>query len=77
MLLLSSLAVTALFVLRRRNVGDSAFPCPGYPFTPAVYLLASLGVAAASAVHAPWQASAGALLLALGLPAYALARRWF
>jgi APA family basic amino acid/polyamine antiporter len=76
-LLLSSLAVVSLFVLRRRGVGAPAYLCTWYPVTPIVYLVASIGVAAASAVHAPRQALYGLLLVAAGFPVYAVARRTF
>ena len=43
---------------------------PGYPFTPLVYLLASLAVAAASTLQSPWQSLLGLALLAAGAPFY-------
>jgi len=70
-LLLSSIAVAALFVLRRRGVGDTAYRCPGYPLTPWLYLLASVGVAAASAVREPLESLAGVAIVLAGIPAYA------
>ena len=73
---MSSLAVIALFVLRRREVGETTFRCPGYPLTPLAYLLASLGVACASAIQQPRQALYGSLLVASGLPFYLLVKRW-
>ena len=76
-LLLSSLTVVSLFVLRGRGVGSPAYRCTGYPVTPVLYLVASLGVACASALHAPRQALYGLLLVAAGFPLYALARRSF
>jgi APA family basic amino acid/polyamine antiporter len=76
-LLLSSLAVASLFALRRRGVGSPAYRCTGYPVTPVVYLAASLGVAVASALHAPRQAFHGVLVVALGFPLYLVARRSF
>lgn len=73
-LLLSSLAVTALFVLRRRDGPAAPFRCPGYPVTPAVYLLASVAVACSSAVVDWKQALYGILIVATGLPVYLLVR---
>ena len=70
-LLLSSLTVAALFVLRRRDPGFRSFLCPGYPLTPAVYLLASLGVAASSAAYDPWGSLSGLLLVGAGFAVYA------
>lgn len=74
-LLLSSLVVVALFVIRRRDGADAPFRCPGYPVVPAVYLVASLGVALASAIEYPRQSLYGVLIIAAGLPVYALVKR--
>jgi len=76
-LMLSSLAVASLFVLRRRQVGSADYRCPGYPVTPAIYLLASLGVALSSAVANPKEAFFGLLIVGAGVPAYHLVRRLF
>jgi APA family basic amino acid/polyamine antiporter len=76
-LLLSSLAVASLFVLRRRKVGSPSYRCPGYPVTPLIYLLASLGVACASALSTPLESLYGLLIVGSGVPAYFLVRRLF
>jgi APA family basic amino acid/polyamine antiporter len=75
MLLLSLLAVSAVFVLRTRQRGDPPYRCPGYPFTPVAYLAVALIVMGASALNDPREALIGLLLVAAGLPAYALVRR--
>jgi basic amino acid/polyamine antiporter, APA family len=75
-LLLSSMAVASLFVFRHRDETPPLFSCPGYPLTPLVYLLVSLGVAYASALHNWKQALYGILLVATGLPLYQIIRRW-
>ncbi|MFQ5599064.1 MAG: APC family permease [Candidatus Krumholzibacteriia bacterium] len=73
-LMLSSMAVASLFVFRRRNDTSPHYRCPGYPLTPAIYLLASLGVAFSSVIH-DWEQSAyGVLLVLAGLPVYAVIR---
>ena len=74
-LILSSLVVVSLFVIRKRDGDDAPFQCPGYPLVPAVYLVASLGVACASAIEYPRQALYGVLLMATGLPVYVLLDR--
>jgi len=74
-LLLSSLAAASLFVLRRRGIGDPAYRCPGYPFTPLIYLVASLAVACASAMANPRESLYGLLIVASGFPVYLLMRR--
>ncbi|QBQ55631.1 APC family permease [Nitrosococcus wardiae] len=74
-LLLSSMAAASLFIFRRQNGAPPPFSCPGYPLTPLLYLLASLGVAFASAIHNWEQALYGILLVATGLPLYKLIQR--
>ena len=74
-LLLSSLTVSALFVLRKRDPGAGTFKCPLYPFTPILYLAASLGVAVSSYFYDPAGALSGLALVLLGIPAFFIARR--
>jgi basic amino acid/polyamine antiporter, APA family len=67
------LTVAGLFVYRRRDRGAPAtgFRTPGYPFTPALFVLAA-GIVVASAMAAnPRNAMLGSLLIALGVPVYA------
>jgi APA family basic amino acid/polyamine antiporter len=75
-LLLSSLAVAALFVLRRRGEGEPVYRCTAYPLTPAVYLIFSVAVACANVFVFPRQSLYGLLILAAGFPAYLLAKRY-
>jgi len=56
---------------------QSAYRCPGYPWTPLLYFMASLGVAVASAVRDWRQAVYGVLIVAAGVPAYGLVCRTF
>jgi APA family basic amino acid/polyamine antiporter len=74
-LLLSSLAVAALFVLRRRGEEEPAYRCTAYPLTPVIYLIFSVAVACANVVVFPRQSLYGVLILTAGLPAYLLAKR--
>ncbi|MCZ6746058.1 MAG: APC family permease [Acidobacteria bacterium] len=74
-LLLSSLVVAGLFVLRRRGGEPPSYRCPGYPFTPAVYVVAALGVAVSSGFYNPPAALMGVAIIAAGVPAYYLFRR--
>lgn len=69
-LLLSSLVVVSLFVIRRRDGADAPFLCPGYPWIPGLYLIASVGVACASAIEHPRQSVYGLLIILAGLPVY-------
>ncbi len=76
-LLLSSLTVASLFVFRRRDPRGSPFRCPGYPLTPLLYLLTSLGIAIVSGISDPRHSIIGILMVAVGIPIYPVARRWF
>jgi len=73
------LVVSTLFVYRRREArgaaaaGGSAAPgyrAWGYPWTPALFVLAALYVVASSVASNPRNAAVGALLLALGVPVF-------
>lgn len=52
-----------------------AYRCPGYPVTPVLYMVASLGVAVSSAFYDPPAALMGVAIVAAGVPAYFLLRR--
>lgn len=77
-LLLSSLAVLALFALRHADMQSNGparlYRCPGYPVTPVLYLLVALGVAVASAMRDWLQALYGVVVVAAGIPVYAVLR---
>jgi APA family basic amino acid/polyamine antiporter len=83
-LLLSSMAVASLFWMRRHgmtpggeeDVDEPPYRCPGYPWTPLVYLVASLAVAWASVLYDWRQALYGVLIVAAGIPVYGLWRVW-
>jgi APA family basic amino acid/polyamine antiporter len=70
-----ALTVAGLFVLRRREAGASAFRTPGYPVTPAVFLLLVGLLLFLLAAHNPLQALLGVVVVALGAPVYYLASR--
>ena len=69
-----TLTVAGLFVLRRRSPA-APYLTPLYPFTPAVYILLSLGLLALLAMGSPRQALLGVAVVALGLPVYYLVFR--
>jgi basic amino acid/polyamine antiporter, APA family len=74
-LLLSSLAAASIFRLRRQAPRGAPYLCPGYPLTPLAYLAVTLAVLAACLVASPASSVVGLLIVAAGLPVYALARR--
>jgi len=69
--LFSGVAVAALFVLRRREPdAPRPFRAWGYPVAPAIYAIASAAIIVNGLIRAPGPTSAGALIIAAGLPAY-------
>jgi APA family basic amino acid/polyamine antiporter len=65
-----ALAAAAVFVVRRRDGTVAAFPAPGYPVTPVLFIMLVGGIALMVAVNRPLQAAAGLALVLIGLPAY-------
>ncbi|HTI06743.1 MAG TPA: amino acid permease [Gemmatimonadales bacterium] len=63
------LCVAGLFVYRARE-GVPAFRVPGYPVTPALFVLAAAFVVASAIASNPRNAAIGAGLIALGVPAF-------
>jgi APA family basic amino acid/polyamine antiporter len=70
------LTVASLFCYRSRATGtpEPGFRVPAYPWTPALFVLAAAYVVTSSIVANPKNAVIGTCLLALGVPAYRLAR---
>jgi basic amino acid/polyamine antiporter, APA family len=63
-----ALAAGAVFVVRRRGVGPVPFQVPGYPVTPALFLLLVAAVITLVAATRPVQAFSGFALVLLGVP---------
>jgi APA family basic amino acid/polyamine antiporter len=73
--LFSGLAVSALFVLRRREPhADRPYRTWGYPVVPAIYVVSSILIIANGLWTAPGPAGAGVLVILAGLPIYAWCR---
>jgi APA family basic amino acid/polyamine antiporter len=76
MLVFSALTGAAVYRLRKSKPD---LPRPyrvwGYPFTPAVFIILCLGVAASSLIKQPLQAAWGIAVIFTGFPAYYLWRR--
>ena len=66
--------VACLFVLRRRE-GRAAVAGIGYPFVPAAFVIATVGLGLLSAAQRPREWAAAALTLASGWVAYRIFRR--
>jgi APA family basic amino acid/polyamine antiporter len=64
------LTVAGLFVLRRREMADAAYRTPGYPVTPAIFLVLVAVLLILLAGHNPLQAALGAGIVGLGAPVY-------
>ena len=69
--LFAALAAASVFVLRRRHPEAARpFRVPGYPFTPALFILAALAIVANTVFARPAQALAGLGIVLVGTPAY-------
>lgn len=67
------LAVAGVIVLRIRRPGlERPFRVPGYPWLPALFTIAALGITVSAVLSAPMHALFGAVLVLSGLPLYAL-----
>jgi APA family basic amino acid/polyamine antiporter len=67
------LTVASLFIYRRREGGSAkgdGFRVPGYPVTPALFVLAAVYVVYSAIASNPKNAAIGAGLIALGVPAF-------
>jgi APA family basic amino acid/polyamine antiporter len=73
--LFAGVAVSALFVLRRRDAGaPRRFSALGYPWAPAIFVVASAAMVVNSFWRDPGSSLAGAALIAAGLPVYYMIR---
>ena len=68
------LTVAGLFIYRAREP-NAAFKVPGYPWTPALFVLAAAYVVVSVVIANPKNAGLGAALIATGVPAYLYWRR--
>ena len=68
------LTVAGLFIYRAREP-HAAFRVPGYPWTPAVFVLAAAYVVVSAVLSNPRNAAVGAGLIALGVPVFLYWRR--
>lgn len=70
-------AVAGVIILRRRRPGlNRPFRVPAYPWVPAAFILASLGLIATTIAEDPYHSLVGIGAILTGLPAYALFRRF-
>ena len=69
-----ALAVSGLFVMRRRDPRYAGFRAPGYPITPTLFIALVAAVVALVLLARPLQAIAGILVVLCGLPAYRINR---
>ena len=68
-----ALAAACIFVYRRRQPElPRPYHVPGYPWTPAVFVLTSAALAINTVVRKPGSSLAGLGVIALGIPAYAM-----
>ena len=73
------LSAAALFAIRGRETpeqrANQPYLSPGYPWLPALYVLASVGIMASAIALSPRKALVGAGLIAAGLPLYLVFER--
>lgn len=67
-----ALAAATVFVVRRRGATTAPFQSPGYPVTPALFILLVAAVVALIAISRPRQALLGLVVVLLGVPAYGI-----
>jgi basic amino acid/polyamine antiporter, APA family len=66
----------SLFVFRRtRPDAPRPFRVPGYPWTPALFVVAAFGIVVSTLVGQPVRAAAGLAVVLAGLPAYVIWRK--
>lgn len=70
----AALTVASVFVLARRE-GSRFRPMPGHPVVPAVYVAATVGLAALAGLRQPAQLAAAVVTIASGWGAWLLLRR--
>jgi APA family basic amino acid/polyamine antiporter len=71
------LTAGSVFIFRRRETEAAAtFRTWGYPVVPILFLVTTAWLLVNTLVTAPFQSFAGLLLVALGLPVYALLNRY-
>ena len=74
--LFAGVAVTALFVLRRREpLEHRPFRAWGYPVAPLVFIVASLLMVVNAIWRSPATSAAGLTIIAAGVPVYLVFRR--
>jgi APA family basic amino acid/polyamine antiporter len=76
--LFSGIAVGAVFVLRRRHPElERPFSAWGYPWAPALFIVASGAMVTNELWRSPSTSAAGVALIAFGIPVYWFSRRQF
>jgi APA family basic amino acid/polyamine antiporter len=66
-----ALGAMSIFVYRRRGANAARpFSVPGYPLTPALFILAALAIVINTLIVQPREAMVGVAIVAIGVPAY-------
>jgi len=74
--LFAGVSVSALFVLRRRDRDrPRPFSAFGYPWAPAIFVIASAIIVVNEIARTGWTSAAGIALIAAGVPVYYVIRR--
>jgi len=74
--LFSAIAVTSLFVLRRRFPNEPRpFKALGYPFAPGLFAIVSYAATINAIMRTPATSATGLVIILLGVPIYYAIRR--
>ncbi|MBX3436966.1 MAG: amino acid permease [Planctomycetaceae bacterium] len=76
LVLLTSLAVSSLFILRRRDPLPAGFSTPLYPLPPLLFLLVTGGLMLVAIRQSPATSLWGAAAVVSGAPLYWIAKNW-
>ncbi len=78
LLIFPFLAVTGLFVARKRKIGEAtAVKTPGYPIIPLFFLMASLGLMVIAFVNRPIESVSAIITIIIGVPLFYFWRKRF
>jgi APA family basic amino acid/polyamine antiporter len=69
-ILFAALAVSSLFVVRRRSPNERSFRAWGYPWAPALFCLVGFAIVVNTILQAPRVALTGLAIMAAGIPVY-------
>lgn len=70
-----AVGVSTLFWYRLRRNDEPSYRVPGYPLLPLIFIAVVTWIVVATFIDKPWSAATDVLIIAVGVPVYALWRR--